>query len=114
MKALLKTARAHRLNGQAVIRAASRDDVSTVRLQLEWPEHAPRPDCQDGRTLVLAAEEGHLGLVDLLLRTRVASASAIAPLPFHALSCPFMQCAPWGGVPCLIILLHLQVVRMYA
>ena len=41
-----------------------------MRLLLEWGEHAPRADCQDGEALVIAAVGGHEAAVRLLLGWR--------------------------------------------
>ncbi len=70
VRAALKTARADCQDGYALIRAAANGHEDTVRLLLEWREHAPRADCRDGQALISAAMNGHEVVVRLLLEWR--------------------------------------------
>jgi len=71
MRLLLeKGARADAMNGIFLLTCAAGGraaDEASIRLLLEWAEHAPRADAQNGTALVCAARVGHVPIVRLLL-----------------------------------------------
>ena len=62
----------------ALIEAAAKGHEGVVRMLLEWPVHAARADCQDGRALIEAAAKGHEGVVRMLLEWPPVHAAARA------------------------------------
>jgi hypothetical protein len=68
-----QAARANYKDGQALVVAVEHGHSSIVRLLLDWPVHAPRPDCQRGEALRRAREEGPVRIERLLLERQAAS-----------------------------------------
>jgi hypothetical protein len=47
--------------------ASSRGHEAVVRLLLDWPRHAPSPNCRGGQAVNQAGKNGHYAIMQLLL-----------------------------------------------